>query len=103
MNQLKIYLPPPSNWQDFQLLVKEIAAIRYNPGTVVEYGRQGQTQDGVDVFAEDYHEHKIGIQCKESKDKLSDICKVSGYRVSLMTEWYRRQSQQAPCRRGHEG
>lgn len=72
MNQVKIYLPPPSNWQDFQSLLKDIAGVRYNPSTVVEYGRQGQRQYGVDVYAEDYFGKKIGIQCKESKDDLSE-------------------------------
>src|SRR5262245_42764726 len=65
MNQLKIYLPPPTNWQDFQSLVKDIAESRYDPSTVVEYGRQGQAQNGVDVYAEDRFGKKIGIQCKE--------------------------------------
>src|ERR1039458_5374548 len=71
MSQLKIFLPPPANWQDFQSLVKDIAAIRYDPATVVEYGRQGQRQNGVDVYAEDFFGNKIGIQCKETKDVLT--------------------------------
>jgi len=71
MRQLKIYLPPPTNWQDFQSLVKDIAASRYDPQTVVEYGRQGHAQHGVDVYAEDFFGKKIGIQCKESKKNLT--------------------------------
>jgi hypothetical protein len=71
MNQFQIYLPPPSSWQAFQLLVKQIAETRYDPATVVEYGRQGQRQDGVDVYAEDNFGKKIGIQCKETKDELA--------------------------------
>lgn len=73
MSQLKIYLPPPSNWQDFQSLVKEIAAIRYDAATVQEYGRQGQKQFGVDVYALDRDgKTRIGIQCKETKDPLTE-------------------------------
>ena len=72
MGQLKIFLPPPANWQDFQSLVKDIAAIRYNPDTVIEYGRLGQRQNGVDVYAEDRFGKKIGIQCKETKSVLAD-------------------------------
>lgn len=72
MSQVKIYLPPPANWQDFQSVVKSIAASRYDPKTVVEYGRQGQKQNGIDVYAEDYFGNKIGIQCKESKDPLTE-------------------------------
>lgn len=71
MNQVHIYLPAPTDWRAFQLLVKQIAESRYDPATVVEYGRQGQRQDGVDVYAEDNFGKKIGIQCKETKDKLA--------------------------------
>jgi len=71
MNQVKIYLPSPTNWQDFQSVVKEIATIRYDPATVVEYGRQGQSQNGVDVYAEDLLGAKVGIQCKETKGDLT--------------------------------
>lgn len=72
MNQLKIYLPPPVNWQDFQSLVRDIATSRYSPSTVIEYGGQGQRQNGVDVYARDHFENHIGIQCKETKVKLTE-------------------------------
>jgi hypothetical protein len=72
MSQLKIYLPPPANWQDFQSLVTDIARSRYDPRTVTEYGRSGQRQDGIDVYAEDYLGNKIGLQCKQIKDGLSE-------------------------------
>lgn len=67
MNQFQIHLPPPANWQDFQRLTAEIARARYRGETVQEYGRTGQSQNGVDVFAESTVEEKIGIQCKETK------------------------------------
>jgi hypothetical protein len=69
MNQLQIYMPPPANWQDFQTLVAEIARVKYIPDSVQEFGRQGQRQSGVDVYAIDYFDKKIGIQCKETKVK----------------------------------
>jgi hypothetical protein len=73
VNQLKIYLPPPHNWQDFQGLVKDIAAVRYDSKTVQEYGRPGQKQFGVDIFAMDRDgSTRIGIQCKETKDPLTE-------------------------------
>jgi hypothetical protein len=72
VNQLKIYLPPPHNWQDFQSLVKDIASVRYDTTTVQEYGRQGQLQYGIDTFAVDRDgTTRIGIQCKETKDPLT--------------------------------
>jgi len=72
MNQVKIYLPPPANWQDLQKLMKRIALSRYDHRTVVEYGTLFQRQNGVDVYAEDLFGQKIGIQCKESKDDLTE-------------------------------
>ena len=60
-------MPPPVNWQDFQCLLKEIAISKYNPISVQEYGRQGQSQNGVDIYAVDYFDNKIGIQTKETK------------------------------------
>lgn len=73
MNQLKIYMPPPLNWQDFQSLVKDIAAVRYGNATTQDYGRLGQDQFGVDIFALDRDgKTRIGIQCKETKDPLTE-------------------------------
>jgi len=73
MKQIKIYFPPPHNWQDFQSLVKGIASVRYDDSTVQEYGRQGQSQFGVDIFAMDRDgSTRIGIQCKETKDPLTE-------------------------------
>ncbi|MGG2298383.1 hypothetical protein ACQUZQ_13955 [Aeromonas veronii] len=67
MNQLQIFMPPPANWQDFQNLVVDIAKVKYVNSSVQEYGRQGQNQNGIDIFAQDFMENNIGIQCKETK------------------------------------
>lgn len=67
MNQLQIFLPPPSNWQDFQALILEVARVRFVDSSVQEYGRQGQAQKGIDVYAQDYLDKHIGLQCKETK------------------------------------
>lgn len=67
MNQLQVFLPPPSNWQDFQDLIVEVARVRFLDSSVQEYGRQGQAQKGIDVYAQDYLDKHIGLQCKETK------------------------------------
>lgn len=69
--QLQIFLPPLLNWQDFQTLMKEIASFRYGSKNVIQYGRSGQGQNGVDLYAEDPSGDRIGIQCKETKDPLT--------------------------------
>lgn len=57
--------PPPTNWQDFQLLTLRVVEQLCDPTTVREYGRQGQRQDGVDVYGETYCEGHLGVQCKQ--------------------------------------
>lgn len=69
MNQIQIFMPPPANWQDFQLLIADVAKSKYVEDSVQEYGRQGQSQNGVDVYAIDVFDKRIGIQCKETKNK----------------------------------
>lgn len=67
MNQIQIFMPPPANWQDFQTLVADVARVKFVDDSVQEYGRQGQTQNGVDIYAVDIHGQGVGIQCKETK------------------------------------
>ena len=57
--------PPPANWQDFQLLTARLVELKCIEGTVREYGRQGQRQDGVDVYGEMHNGEHLGVQCKE--------------------------------------
>ncbi|MDK1254324.1 hypothetical protein QMS78_17705 [Cronobacter dublinensis] len=75
MNTHRIYMPPPSNWQDFQTLVGDVARFKYIPESVQEYGRLGQKQNGVDVIAESINGDIIGFQCKETK-KVAITTKV---------------------------
>jgi len=60
-------LPQPINWQDFQILIAEVARVKYVSDSIQEFGRQGQRQSGVDIYATDLLDQRIGIQCKETK------------------------------------
>jgi len=57
--------PPPSNWQDFQVLTLRLVEQVCDPTTVHEYGRQGQSQNGVDVYGEMFGGLQLGVQCKQ--------------------------------------
>lgn len=57
--------PPPANWQDFQVLTGRLVEQLCVEGTVREHGRQGQRQQGVDIYGEMPSERHIGVQCKE--------------------------------------
>lgn len=76
MNQVQIFMPPPANWQDFQGLIADVARAKYCSETVQEYGRQGQPQHGLDVYAVDFFDKKIGIQCKETKKKSLTVSTI---------------------------
>jgi hypothetical protein len=64
------HYPPPAEWQTFQSLVAGFARALYDPHTVEEYGRNGQRQNGVDIFARDYFGNNVGIQCKWVNESL---------------------------------
>lgn len=58
-------LPPPRLWQEFEELTKDVARFRFNDPGAKNYGNQGSTQNGVDVYCcENGSGHLIGIQCK---------------------------------------
>lgn len=67
-------LKKPSNWQDFEKLSKLLWGEVWGcPDTIKRNGRQGQAQNGVDVYA--YIEDKncyYGIQCK-GKDDYTNV------------------------------
>lgn len=65
------YYPPPAEWQTFQTLVAGFAGSLYDANTVEEYGRNGQRQNGVDIFAKDRFGKNVGIQCKWTSDSLA--------------------------------
>ncbi|GAA5124737.1 hypothetical protein GCM10023339_46720 [Alloalcanivorax gelatiniphagus] len=64
------HYPPPAEWQTYQTLVAGFARVLYNEHTVEEYGRNGQRQHGVDVFARDHAGKNIGLQCKWTHESL---------------------------------
>jgi|GEM_PF-1753643 len=56
-------IPPPKYWQDFETLCCEIWKIRWNDPNAQKYGRQGQKQNGLDVFGR-HNGNWVGVQCK---------------------------------------
>lgn len=66
------HYPPPAEWQTFQSLVAGFAASQYEQHSVHEYGRSGQRQNGVDIFARDHFGKNVGIQCKWTSGDLAE-------------------------------
>lgn len=59
----QIQLPAPANWQDFELLCRDLFAAEWGDRLAQRNGRQGQQQAGVDVFGLKKGE-QVGVQCK---------------------------------------
>ncbi|MBW4964056.1 hypothetical protein [Sulfitobacter sp. CW3] len=70
--------PPPSNWQDFELLSLRRVEQICDPATVRVYGRLGQRQNGVDVYGETFDGRHIGVQCKKMQARESLTLKLIG-------------------------
>lgn len=66
-----MHLPLPQNWQEFETLVRDAQAVKWNSPTLTKNGRSGQKQHGVDIYGPDYLGRLVGIQCKRYKGQLT--------------------------------
>lgn len=72
---MKKKLNKPSNWQDFEDLCKELWRDEWKCPEISSHGRNGQSQQGVDIFGvPDGYTEYYGIQCKHKSldDRLSE-------------------------------
>jgi hypothetical protein len=58
-------IPTPKSWDEFEDIVLAAAKLRFDSRDFFRNGRQGQAQDGVDVWGHD-DGRQIGIQCKNT-------------------------------------
>lgn len=81
--------PPPTDYQEFERLVAEIAGPVLGTPRVNLNGRMGQAQAGVDVSLTAADGTQIGIQCKLTTSNLSvatvleEVVKARDYRPTL--------------------
>jgi hypothetical protein len=59
-------MPPPKSWDEFETIVCSAAKNRWGSADFTQHGRQGQRQDGVDVYGKDDQGHLVGLQCKNT-------------------------------------
>lgn len=57
---------PPRSWDEFEEIVCSAAKNRWSNPDFTRHGRQGQRQDGVDVYGSDQNGVLVGIQCKNT-------------------------------------
>lgn len=81
--------PPPTDHQEFERLVADIAGPILRTPHVNLNGRAGQRQEGVDVSITTLDGAQVGIQCKLTTGSLSlatvaeEVAKARGYTPSL--------------------
>lgn len=86
-------LPQPTNWQDFESIVRDAQAQRWGSTNLQKNGRTGQIQHGVDIYGSDDIGRPIGIQCKCYKEQLqikhitSEVANAEKF-VGILTTLY---------------
>lgn len=70
-------MPPPKSWDEFEAVVCSAAKNRWKSPDFTQHGRQGQRQDGVDVYGKDDKGRLVGLQCKNTWSGVSTAT-VSG-------------------------
>ena len=61
-------IPPPANWQEFEIITQSALKIRWESPNLQRNGRSGQAQAGVDIYGEDDLARQVGVQCKLRSD-----------------------------------
>lgn len=62
----ELHTPPPKSWEEFEEITCSAAKNRWNNPDFTRHGRQGQRQDGVDIYGVDDKGELVGIQCKNT-------------------------------------
>lgn len=63
-------LPLPKHWQEFEQVVRDAMALKWDSPNLTLNGRPGQQQHGVDIYGPDYVGRMTGIQCKRYEGPL---------------------------------
>lgn len=64
-------LPPPTSWDEFEDVCRSSFSLRWANPNLARHGRQGQKQDGVDIYGVDSLQNFVGIQCKNTISTIS--------------------------------
>jgi hypothetical protein len=71
-NNIQVDIPTPKYWQDFEVITHEVFKLEWSDPHAQRNGREGQAQNGVDVFGIDYRTTAkmfTGVQCKKRQTK----------------------------------
>ena len=62
----------PKSWAEFEAICKDSFQLRWSNPDLTMHGRQGQAQDGVDIYGKNSSYLFVGIQCKNTIDGISE-------------------------------
>ncbi|MBU1101952.1 MAG: hypothetical protein KKA84_16265 [Bacteroidetes bacterium] len=66
----------PNNWQDFESICHKLWSEIWNDHNTQKNGRQGQSQNGVDIYGQPIYSNKFsGVQCKDKDSRLGSFLK----------------------------
>ncbi|WP_455865256.1 hypothetical protein [Pantoea agglomerans] len=68
----QVRLPTPTDWSEFEDICKSAFSLRWNNPNLTRHGRQGQAQDGVDIYGDDNLGKFVGIQCKNTIANITE-------------------------------
>ncbi len=68
-------LPIPKSWEEFEDMISDVIQIAWKDPFTIRHGRQGQKQDGVDIYGKPYYLNGsyAGVQCKNTTISKEDI------------------------------
>src|SRR6266496_5003033 len=70
-------LPKPKSWDEFEDIVWELYARKWQDSHAQRYGRHGQSQNGIDIYGQiKGSDSYIAIQCKRYDDNTLTVAKV---------------------------
>lgn len=82
--------PKPKNWQDFERQIETLAQCWLSDPNAQGNARQGQPQNGVDVYGRREKAGWVGLQCKQKMDKAvtetelrDEVNKAAGFEPKL--------------------
>lgn len=62
----------PKSWSAFEEICKDAFQLRWSNPNLSMHGRQGQAQDGVDIYGNNSFDDFVGVQCKNTVDGISE-------------------------------
>ncbi|MDX6752235.1 hypothetical protein SH611_20710 [Geminicoccaceae bacterium 1502E] len=84
-----VVLPPPRSWDEFEEIALSAVKLRWNSTDLYRHGRQGQRQDGVDIFGHSDGGRHVGVQVKNTVGGItlaaikSEIAQAETFRPNL--------------------